>query len=109
MNSYNMLSFQANDFSKTNIVRFEGDGEGHGDRGYGGRDGGSRPRQAVRSDPERTVFIDNVPNDATQDDMEKLFGEYGHIISTRLLNRRPDLPGKCFLEFEEKDMAQKAI
>ena len=62
MNSYSVMAFQANDFSKTIIVRFEGDGES---RGYGDRDGGSRPRQAVRSDPERTVFIDNVPNDAT--------------------------------------------
>lgn len=99
----------ANDFSKTNIVRFEDGGQGDG----GG--GGYRPREdrnaepARRSDPERTVFVDNVPNDVSREDMEEMFKEYGTIISTRLLNRRPDLPGKCFLEFEEKAMAEAAI
>ena len=63
----------------------------------------------LKSDHERAVFIDNVPNEATREDMEELFKEYGDIISTRLLNRRPELPGKCFLEFSDKEMAQNAI
>ena len=86
-----MALFSTTDFSNKNIVMFERRGS------FGDGDGRERPR----SDPEKTIFIDNVNNDVTEDEMKTIFGEYGSIVSVRLLNRRTDLPGKCFLEFEE--------
>ena len=41
--------------------------------------------------------------------MKELFAEFGEITSVRLLNRRTDLPGKCFLEFQEATSAAAAV
>lgn len=52
-----------------------------------------------------TVYIENLANDTTRDDVESLFRSWGEIKSVRISNP----PAHGFLEFENLEDAEVAV
>eukprot|EP00117_Sycon_ciliatum_P033423 scpid37434/ scgid0158/ Cleavage stimulation factor subunit 2; CF-1 64 kDa subunit; Cleavage stimulation factor 64 kDa subunit len=89
-----------------------GDG-GPRDRGerHGRRRGGGNDRFDDRERSLRSIFVGNVPYDATDEDLITLFSEAGHVVNLRMVNDRESgkPKGFGFCEFESPDIALSAI
>ena len=66
-------------------------------------DSGGRDRDRER---EGKVYVGDLPRDATEDELDKVFGYYGPIRSTWISK---DPSGFAFVEFEEGRDAEDAI
>ncbi len=51
---------------------------------------------------KNTLFLDKTGREITQDGLKGLFKEYD-VKSVRLLNNRPDLEGKAWVEFKTEE------
>ena len=62
---------------------------------------GSQPFSSEPSDDCKTLFIKNLPYDATEDQIGELFTQYGEVASVRIANENGRSKGFCFLDFED--------
>ena len=53
--------------------------------------------------------MEGLSTSNTEEEIRVLFKDYGEINSVNMLNYRADLAGKCFVEFTDADMANKAM
>lgn len=97
--------------------RGRGPGRDRDDR-YEGRGGvfDRLDRGTNRSGPARSVegyilLVTNVHEEATEEDIEDLFGEYGPLLNVHLnLDRRTGfVKGYCLVEYEHRREARDAI
>lgn len=74
---------------------------------------GSSSEDEFEEEPGRTIFVKNIPNEKTDDEIKKIFGRYGEIRSILIKRKKPDQShsfGDCgFVEFYSSEMAKKAL
>jgi len=83
---------------------------GRGDRGRvrGGSNGGSR---GPSEKPEGcdTVFLGNLSQSISEDDVRKTFGKCGTVVAVRWIERYGEFKGAGFCQFAEPDATDKAV
>lgn len=57
---------------------------------------------------EIELFLGNLPFNATQEDLESFFAEYGEVVSVKILMRNNKAMGKAFVRFANHEDAVKA-
>jgi len=82
-----------------------GRGGGGGYRGGGGGGGGGGGSNGP------SVFVGNISWNATEDELTRLFGDFGQVVGFRILqDRETGRPrGMGFCEFTSKEECQQAI
>ncbi|XP_035666225.1 myelin expression factor 2-like isoform X2 [Branchiostoma floridae] len=83
----------------------------YGREGRGGGGGGGRGSRAHGQDPERTVYISNIPYEMKWQDIKDLFRDkVGEVTYVEMFT---DMDGKSrgcgIVEFKDKDVAKKAV
>lgn len=83
-----------------------GYGGGGGGRGYGGGGGGGG-----RGGGGPSVFVGNISWNATEDELTRVFSDFGQVVGFRILqDRETGRPrGMGFCEYASKDECQQAI
>ena len=61
------------------------------------------------SEGNKTIYVDGISTAHTEEEMRVLFKEHGEINNVNMLNYREDLSGKCFIEYTDSVMAEKAV
>jgi nucleolin len=62
---------------------------------------GSQPFSSEPSEDCKTLFVKNLPYEATEDQIGELFTQYGEVASVRIANENGRSKGFCFLDFED--------
>merc|ERR1719453_2568414 len=84
-------------------VRMEGGDPTAKGKGKKGKDGG-------KGNDENTVFVRGLPFAATEESLNKDFGECGEIITLRMpLNDEGTCKGFCFIKYADKEGMDKAL
>jgi len=69
----------------------------------------TNPLPEVDSSDLRTVVATGLPQDSILDDIEKMFAQFGKVLSTRLLkNQTKTFQGRAFIEFSSEEEAKTA-
>ncbi|PSR73723.1 hypothetical protein PHLCEN_2v10442 [Hermanssonia centrifuga] len=68
-----------------------------------------QPKTAEPAPPSTTVFVNNVPFDATVEDLEETFGQFGEITVRAPQNDQGGMKGYAFVELSDIETAQRVI
>ncbi|THG96610.1 hypothetical protein EW026_g5251 [Hermanssonia centrifuga] len=68
-----------------------------------------QPKTVEPVSPSSTVFVNNVPFDATVEDLEETFGQFGEITVRAPQNDEGGMKGYAFVEFSDIETAQRVI
>jgi len=84
-------------------VRMEGGDPTAKGKGKKGKDGG-------KGNDENTVFVRGLPFAATEETLNKDFGECGEIVTLRMpLNEEGSCKGFCFIKYANEEGMKKAL
>lgn len=60
---------------------------------------------------KKKLFVGNLPFSTTQEDLEKIFGEFGELVSVNIITDRMSgrAKGFAFVEYATEEAAQAAV
>lgn len=73
----------------------------------GSRWGKSDNRAATDEDVTKRIWVGGLPTDVSEEDLKKLFGDYGPIAKIRIVHKERDT--YAFIDLPDSKMCQKAI